>query len=287
MAFYIKGNRILSEQEHNDEELSDGCASMFLLILAVVCLVCFILSPGIIITSLLSLGITFTTSQLWGCAIAGSIVVAVALALIWGFKTLFKSYLITAVVSTLFVVILSLFNSNNFFLHTVCSMFDYNGSSSKFELSKDKQGTGSYNENYSAYTKEETSEYHSVTTDESIDGTSRYDESLYAEEVVTKGNQEDVYISEAVHPNDDGYNYILSERKLQEADLEGKTAKELEIMRNSIYARYGYKFRREDLFQYFSIYSWYRPITSDMNVAYVKMSDVEHYNIDFIKRHEQ
>lgn len=78
----------------------------------------------------------------------------------------------------------------------------------------------------------------------------------------------------------------LSERRLIEEDLEGKSKKELEIMRNSIYARYGYKFKREDLLDYFSQYSWYNPTTSDMGAVYNQMSDNEKYNIDFIKRHE-
>ena len=85
---------------------------------------------------------------------------------------------------------------------------------------------------------------------------------------------------------DNGSINILSERRLVEEDLAGKTKKELEIMRNSIYARYGYKFKREDLLDYFSQYSWYNPTTSDMGAIYDQMNDNEKYNIDFIKRHE-
>lgn len=85
---------------------------------------------------------------------------------------------------------------------------------------------------------------------------------------------------------DNGSINFLSERRLIEDDLEGKSKKELEIMRNSIYARYGYKFKREDLLDYFSQYSWYNPTTSDMGSIYNQMSDNEKYNIDFIKRHE-
>lgn len=288
MAFYIKGNRILSEQEHNDEELSSGCASMFLLISAVVCLVCFILSPGIIITSLLSLGITFTTSQLWGCAIAGSIVVAVALALIWGFKTLFKSYLITAVVSTLFVVIFSLFNSNNCFLNTVCNMFDYKSLSSRSETAKKEQEKTNYvNEGTTAKIREQTSMCYDNATDETVDGTGFYDESIDVEESMVVIDQDDESYSETQEMDESGYEVVLSKRRLSESDLVGKSAKELEIMRNSIYARHGYKFKRDDLLQYFSQFSWYKPTTTDQTIAYNEMSDIERYNIDFIKKHEQ
>ena len=83
-----------------------------------------------------------------------------------------------------------------------------------------------------------------------------------------------------------GYNNILSERKLSEDDISDKTKSELEIMRNSIYARYGYKFKREDLLNHFSQYSWYNPTTSDMGTIYNMMNDNEKYNVDFIKKHE-
>jgi len=85
---------------------------------------------------------------------------------------------------------------------------------------------------------------------------------------------------------DNGSINSLSERRLVEEDLVGKAKKELEIMRNSIYARYGYKFKREDLLDYFSQYSWYNPITNDMGAIYNKMNDIEKYNVDFIKKHE-
>lgn len=79
---------------------------------------------------------------------------------------------------------------------------------------------------------------------------------------------------------------ILSERRLSEADLADLSKKELEIMRNSIYARYGYRFNREDLLEYFSRYSWYSPTTDDMESIYNRMNDNEKYNIEFIKKHE-
>lgn len=83
-----------------------------------------------------------------------------------------------------------------------------------------------------------------------------------------------------------GYNTVLSKRKLSVSDLDGKTKKELEIMRNSIYARYGYKFKREDLLNHFSQYSWYNPSTRDMTSVYNQMSSIEKYNVEFIKKHE-
>lgn len=79
---------------------------------------------------------------------------------------------------------------------------------------------------------------------------------------------------------------VLSTRRLNESDLEGFTSSELAILRNAIYARHGYRFNRDDLFNYFSHFDWYHPVTSDMTAAYNSMSAVERYNIDFIRRHE-
>lgn len=87
--------------------------------------------------------------------------------------------------------------------------------------------------------------------------------------------------------NDNGYLSILSERKLTPSDLAGKTKKELEILRNMIYARNGYRFKRNDLYSYFSRFSWYQPTTSDAAISYNKMTSIERYNIDFIKKHEK
>lgn len=82
------------------------------------------------------------------------------------------------------------------------------------------------------------------------------------------------------------YERILSNKKLSDSDLDGKSKKELELMRNTIYARHGYKFKRDDLIEYFSQFTWYSPKTSDMSSVYNEMSDIEKYNIDFIKKHE-
>lgn len=104
----------------------------------------------------------------------------------------------------------------------------------------------------------------------------------------SRGNDNDEETNSSVNMDagESGYNSILSERKLLDEDLVDKTKEELEIMRNSIYARYGYKFKREDLLNHFSQYSWYNPTTSDMGEIYNKMNENEKYNVDFIKKHE-
>ena len=101
---------------------------------------------------------------------------------------------------------------------------------------------------------------------------------------VVKSNEQSVNVEKKLSS---GYVSILSDRKLQSSDLDGKSKKELEILRNMIYAKYGYRFKRDDLFKHFSQYEWYHPTTSDATEVYSRMSSIEHYNIDFIKKFER
>ena len=78
----------------------------------------------------------------------------------------------------------------------------------------------------------------------------------------------------------------LSIRKLTEKDIEGLSSGELVILRNVVYARYGYLFQREDLRRFFLQYSWYQPTNKDANEIYDNFTEIERYNIEFIKKHE-
>lgn len=51
----------------------------------------------------------------------------------------------------------------------------------------------------------------------------------------------------------------LSDRRVTQTDLAGKTAFELNIMRNTIFARHGRRFRSPELQSYLNSQSWYRP----------------------------
>lgn len=121
-----------------------------------------------------------------------------------------------------------------------------------------------------------------VNTESSNSNSSKED--LSEKRVVSNQSEANSFSNEET--DNSGYDIVLSERKLSDDDLADKSKKELEIMRNSIYARYGYKFKRKDLLNYFSQYSWYSPTTSDMGVIYDMMNDNEKYNVDFIKKHE-
>jgi hypothetical protein len=63
-----------------------------------------------------------------------------------------------------------------------------------------------------------------------------------------------------------------SSRLIQPADLDSLSLRELELMRNEIYARHGWIFRRADLRNYFESQPWYRPRS---NNAYYSNQQVE------------
>jgi len=50
------------------------------------------------------------------------------------------------------------------------------------------------------------------------------------------------------------------DRPIVDADLTGRTLRELSLLRNTIYARAGNKFRRPWLHEYFSAQPWYKPL---------------------------
>lgn len=79
---------------------------------------------------------------------------------------------------------------------------------------------------------------------------------------------------------------VLYERKLNESDIEDIIPKDLELLRNLMFARHGYRFSRDDLMSYFSKFSWYTPSTDDASEIYENMTEIEKYNVEFIKDHE-
>jgi hypothetical protein len=74
-----------------------------------------------------------------------------------------------------------------------------------------------------------------------------------------------------------------SNRNLTSEDLAGKTLWELKIMRNEIFARHGYKFKSQDMKEYFSKQKWYKPEYDDVTS---KLTEVENANIKMIKEYE-
>jgi len=75
-----------------------------------------------------------------------------------------------------------------------------------------------------------------------------------------------------------------STRYLTEADLAGKSAEELKIIRNEIFARHGYIFTTPSMRDYFSKQSWYKPTANDVNSM---LTPIELANIALIKKYEE
>ncbi|MCX7834128.1 MAG: YARHG domain-containing protein [Ignavibacteria bacterium] len=75
-----------------------------------------------------------------------------------------------------------------------------------------------------------------------------------------------------------------STRYLTYSDIAGKSRWELSVMRNEIYARHGYIFRKNlAIRNHFMKKSWYYP--QYYNVDHL-LSDIERYNVEFIKSYE-
>lgn len=97
-----------------------------------------------------------------------------------------------------------------------------------------------------------------------------------------QNNENSYYDNNAIDESEYEYEY-LREREMTYADVEGKSAEELRLMRNYIFARRGYIFESEDLKEYFERFSWYVPLYYDVTP---RLSDIEKYNVNFIKEWE-
>lgn len=79
----------------------------------------------------------------------------------------------------------------------------------------------------------------------------------------------------------------LSQRQVTDADLFDKNALELDVLRNSIYARYGRRFRSQELQKYFSSQSWYRPIYSPKSFPDDLLTPLEQKNVVYILEYQE
>lgn len=77
---------------------------------------------------------------------------------------------------------------------------------------------------------------------------------------------------------------LVTTRKLTAADLKGYTKAELRLMRNTIYALHGRIFKSNDLKQYFSQFSWYKPSVTEISKG--SLSPIEVANLDLIQKYE-
>ncbi|MBK7884823.1 MAG: YARHG domain-containing protein [Chitinophagaceae bacterium] len=85
--------------------------------------------------------------------------------------------------------------------------------------------------------------------------------------------------------NTDGGDYPeASQKLLKEEDLENLDKYDLEMMRNEIFARHGYCFRKKNLRQLFEDKDWYIPNTVDIRND---LTEIEKRNIIMIKKYEK
>ena len=79
----------------------------------------------------------------------------------------------------------------------------------------------------------------------------------------------------------------VSRRLVTDGDLDDKDGFELDIMRNSIFARYGRRFNTPGLQDYFNSQPWYRPIYSPMEFDQRNfLSDLERRNVEYISEYQ-
>jgi hypothetical protein len=76
-------------------------------------------------------------------------------------------------------------------------------------------------------------------------------------------------------------------RQVTELDLQGKSNWELDVMRNEIHARYGRRFARADLQEYFDKQSWYTPRYEIGAFPSRLLSPLQERNAQFILEYQQ
>jgi len=93
----------------------------------------------------------------------------------------------------------------------------------------------------------------------------------------------------SVQVNDDNYDLVVLDKvydevinKGNEAYLNNFSSDELAIIRNTLYARNGYKFKKKEYQKYFGEKSWYNPTTSSQNI----LTKQEEKLANIIKRYE-
>lgn len=84
--------------------------------------------------------------------------------------------------------------------------------------------------------------------------------------------------------SDNVYKMNASKNKLKEADLKNLKKLDLEIIRNTIYARHGYSFKKKSVRQFFDQVEWYMPMSNNVDSS---LTVIEKDNIALLKRFEK
>ena len=87
--------------------------------------------------------------------------------------------------------------------------------------------------------------------------------------------------AEAITP--DAAKFNASTTLLTSKDVENMYKRDLEIMRNAIYARHGYSFQNREMRYFFDAVDWYIPVSLDVTK---QLTELEQKNIALLKRYE-
>lgn len=88
--------------------------------------------------------------------------------------------------------------------------------------------------------------------------------------------------SEAI--TEDAGKFNASVVLLKSSDISNMYQRDLEVMRNAIYARHGYSFKNRDMRHFFDNVYWYIPLSVDVTKD---LTELEKKNIELIKRYEK
>lgn len=81
----------------------------------------------------------------------------------------------------------------------------------------------------------------------------------------------------------DAAKFNASKRALSSQDVENMYKRDLELMRNTIYARHGYSFQNREMRYFFDHVDWYIPVSTNVTS---QLTDIERKNIELLKRYE-
>ncbi|REG92984.1 YARHG domain-containing protein [Flavobacterium aquicola] len=96
---------------------------------------------------------------------------------------------------------------------------------------------------------------------------------------------EETYFEETYRSASDVVTKINSSTaKLTEKDLKNLKKLELEILRNTIYARHGYSFKKKNYRQFFDAVDWYIPVSENVDN---ELTSLEKNNINLLERFEK
>jgi hypothetical protein len=83
---------------------------------------------------------------------------------------------------------------------------------------------------------------------------------------------------------EDAGKFNASNTELKSEDVENMYKRDLEVLRNAIYARHGYSFKNRQMRNFFDYVDWYIPVSTNITS---QLTVLEKKNIELIKRYEE